>query len=72
MVRLGNGSVQCGSVWGPGVDQAGAREMARSRQGFALIFCNSFYNISQQQSDRITLGLPKSSLGFSIASFGKT
>ena len=57
---------------GTGADQGRPGEMARSMQGFQLIFHNSFANISKQQSDRIILGLPKSSLGFSIAYYGKT
>lgn len=72
MVCLGNGPVQCGSAWGHlGRLKAGPGEMAHSMQGFELIFHNSFANISKQQSDRIVLGLPKSSLGFSIASYGQ-
>lgn len=58
-----------GGTW---ADQAGPGEMAHSMQGFELIFHNSFANISKQQSDRIVLGLPESSLGFSIASYGQT
>ena len=53
---------------GTGADRARPGKM----QGFELIFHNSFANISKQQSDRIILGLPKSALGFSIASYGKT
>ena len=53
---------------GTGADQARPGKM----QGFELICHNSFANISKQESDRIILGLPKSSLGFSIASYGKT